>query len=198
MKKNNLYWHKSSVPLSSREKRNKHKAVCLWFTGLSGSGKSTIANGLQEKLFSNSIQTYLLDGDNIRMGLNSNLGFSKEDRIENIRRIGEVARLFVDSGSVIISAFISPFRADRDCIRNLLNEKFIEIFVKTDLDICINRDPKGLYKKAINGEISEFTGISSPYEEPLSPEIILKNNAKMDIESNIDIVWKYLKSKQII
>lgn len=198
MNKNNLYWHTSSVPLSAREKRNKHKAVCLWFTGLSGSGKSTIANGLQEKLFSNRIQTYLLDGDNIRMGLNSNLGFSREDRIENIRRIGEVARLFVDSGSIIISAFISPFRADRDRIRSLLKEKFIEIFVETDLDICIDRDPKGLYKKAINGEISEFTGISSPYEKPRSPEITLKNNAKKDIEANIDIVWKYLKSKQII
>ncbi len=195
---NNLFWHNSSISLAQREQHNNHRAVCLWFTGLSGSGKSTLANLTQERLFSMAVQTYILDGDNIRHGLNSDLGFSAADRVENIRRVGEVAKLFVDSGTIIITAFISPFREDRNRVRKLLGDRFIEIFVDSDLEICKKRDPKGLYEKAERGEISDFTGISSPYEAPENPEIHLINNTENNLEKNIQTILDYLILKNIV
>jgi adenylylsulfate kinase len=156
----NLVWHNTKITKSDHEKLNGHKGVCIWFTGLSGSGKSTLANEVEVELNKKGIHTYLLDGDNVRHGLNKNLDFSAEGRKENIRRIGEVAKLFVDAGLVVLTAFISPFREDRDNVRKLLNDgEFIEIFVDADLETCESRDPKGLYKKARNGEIKDFTGI---------------------------------------
>ena len=159
----NITWHNTNVSKSDREKLNGHKGACIWFTGLSGSGKSTIANELEIRLNQLGIHTYLLDGDNIRHGLNKNLDFSDEGRKENVRRIGEVAKLFVDAGIIVLTAFISPFREDRENVRKLLNkDEFIEVFVDADLETCESRDPKGLYKKARAGEIKDFTGISSP------------------------------------
>ncbi len=188
---NNITWHHHSIKKDDRVKRYNQKPKIIWFTGLSGSGKSTIANALEKKLFELNYKTYLLDGDNIRHGLNSDLGFSDANRIENIRRIGEVAKLFVDSGMIVITAFISPFQKERDFVRNLVNkDEFIEVFIDTPIEICQKRDPKGLYKKALNGEIKNFTGVSSPYEKPLNPEIIL-NSYKVD--KNIAQIIKYLK-----
>ena len=158
--------------------------------GPSGSGKSTLANALDEKLNSNNYNTYILDGDNVRMGLNKDLGFSPEDRKENIRRISEVAKLFADSGKVVMTAFISPYNDDRDEARKLIGEDFIEIFVNTPIDECIQRDPKGLYKKALNGEIKGFTGIDAPYEEPQNPEIEIKN---MNIDESVNFIINSLK-----
>lgn len=193
----NIVWHKERVSRSSREKLNKNKGVCVWLTGLSGSGKSTIANELDFKLNRKGIHTYLLDGDNIRHGLNSNLDFSDGGRKENIRRIGEVAKLFVDAGIVVITAFISPFAEDRENVRKLLKKNdFIELFVKCDLETCEQRDAKGLYKRARAGEIKDFTGISSPYEEPKDPEIIIDNGKNSDLNSNIDIIIQYLEDKK--
>lgn len=175
---NNIVWHNTSIKRDDRETLLKQKGVVLWFTGLSGSGKSTVANALEKRLFTNSKVTYLLDGDNIRHGLNKDLGFSIEDRIENIRRIAEVSKLFVDAGVITLTAFISPLREDRDNVRELLKDRFIEIYVDCSLDVCENRDPKGLYKKARSGEIKNFTGIDSPYEKPDHPEITLHTDSK--------------------
>lgn len=195
----NLTWHNTKISKSDREKLNNHKGVCLWFTGLSGSGKSTVANELEVELNKLGIHTYLLDGDNVRLGLNNNLDFSDEGRKENIRRIGEVAKLFVDAGIVVLTAFISPFREDRNNVRNLLNDnEFIEVFVDADLETCESRDPKGLYKKARTGEIKNFTGISSPYEEPLNPELKLNNKTKIDLRNSVKIVIDYLINKSLI
>jgi len=154
-----------------REKMNGHKAMCVWFTGLSGSGKSTLANALERELYARGISTFSLDGDNIRTGLSSDLGFSESDRIENLRRIGEVAKLMCDAGLVVTAAFVSPFKKDRRLIRNLLGTDFFEIFVNTPLDVCEQRDVKGLYQKARRGEISNFTGVSSPFEIPQNPDL---------------------------
>ncbi len=171
-KDKNLTWHQASINREDITRQRGHKSAILWFTGLSGSGKSTLANAVNSKLFKNGISSYVLDGDNIRHGLCKDLGFSDEDRAENIRRIGEVAKLFLDSGVIILTAFVSPFRSDRDRARKLVKtEDFIEIHCAADLQQCEARDPKGLYAKARAGEIKEFTGISSPYEEPISPEI---------------------------
>jgi adenylylsulfate kinase len=165
------------VTKSDRQQLNGHKSVIVWLTGLSGSGKSTLANALEQQLFSSGVRTYVLDGDNIRLGLNSNVDFSDAGRKENIRRIGEVAKLFVDAGVVVITAFISPFRSDRDRVRNLVEaDEFFEVFVDCPLEVCETRDVKGLYKKARNGEISDFTGISSPFEEPLHPELTVNTH----------------------
>ena len=195
----NLTWHNTKISKSDREKLNNHKGVCLWFTGLSGSGKSTVANELEVELNKLGTHTYLLDGDNVRLGLNNNLDFSDEGRKENIRRIGEVAKLFVDAGIVVLTAFISPFREDRDNVRNLLNDnEFIEVFVDADLETCESRDPKGLYKKARTGEIKDFTGISSPYEAPLNPELKLNNKTKIDLRNSVKIVIDYLINKSLI
>ncbi len=194
----NLHFHKHRVARELKEKRNQHKSRVLWFTGLSGSGKSTVANATEKILHDMGLHTYILDGDNVRMGLNKDLGFSPEDRTENIRRITEVAKLFADSGSIVLTAFISPYREDRDKARAIIsNEDFIEIFVSADLSVCEARDPKGLYKKARAGEIKGFTGIDAPYEAPLKPELIVETD-KHDIEASAQIVVNYLAEEDII
>ncbi|MCL9780411.1 adenylyl-sulfate kinase [Vibrio sp. S4M6] len=170
-----IVWHNVSVSHLERADVNQQKPVILWFTGLSGSGKSTIANAVEALLFQRGKRSYLLDGDNIRHGLNKDLGFSDQDREENIRRIGEVAKLFVDSGIIVLTAFISPFISDRLKVRQLVeSEQFLEVFIDTPLSVCEQRDPKGLYKKARAGEISHFTGIDSEYQAPQNPEIHIK------------------------
>jgi adenylylsulfate kinase len=171
----NIVWHQHEINKDTRGESLGQKPRVLWLTGLSGSGKSTLANLLEKKLHEKGKHTYLLDGDNVRHGLCGDLGFSDKDRVENIRRISEVAKLFVDSGMVVLTAFISPFQADRDFCRNLLADgEFIEVFVDTPLEVCEQRDPKGLYKKARSGEIKHFTGIDSTYEAPQSPEVHLQ------------------------
>lgn len=167
-----VVWHNATVTHADRMKQKNQQSVVLWFTGLSGSGKSTVANAVESKLLSLNKHSYLLDGDNVRHGLNQDLGFSDIDRVENIRRIGEVAKLFVDSGAIVLTAFISPFIADRSQVRELLDDgQFIEVFIDTPLAICEQRDPKGLYKKARAGEIKHFTGIDSEYQAPVNAEI---------------------------
>jgi adenylylsulfate kinase len=194
----NIVWHQTSITKEDRRKRNGHHSAILWFTGLSGSGKSTIANAVSKKLFDLGIQNYVLDGDNIRHGLNKDLGFSAEDRTENIRRIGEVAKLFVDSGQFVLTAFISPFAQDRELVRNLVEkDEFIEVYVKCPLEECERRDPKGLYKKARNGEIRDFTGIDSPYEAPVSPELILETD-RYTIDECANQVLAYLRNRNFI
>ncbi|OBT15518.1 adenylyl-sulfate kinase [Vibrio sp. UCD-FRSSP16_10] len=189
----NIVWHQASVTTSQRQQLKNHKPAVLWFTGLSGSGKSTIANAVEVKLNQLAIHSYLLDGDNVRHGLNRDLGFSDNDRIENIRRIGEVAKLFVDSGTLVLTAFISPFIQDREQVRALLPAAdFIEVFVDTPIEVCESRDPKGLYKKARSGEIKEFTGITSDYEAPIAAEIHLKT-AQYSIEQSAEQVVQYLR-----
>ena len=198
MGNSNITWHQSAVTKTDRHQLNRHKSCVLWFTGLSGSGKSTLANAVDHALFGLGFRSYVLDGDNIRHGLNSDLSFKIEDRKENIRRIGEVAKLFVDSGHIVSSAFISPFQGDRELVRQLFEpEEFIEIFVKCPIDVCEDRDPKGLYVKARKGEIPEFTGISSPYEIPDNPEIIIETN-KLSIDESVEAVIAYLREKKIL
>ncbi len=190
-------WHEHTVTRAEREALNQHKGAIVWFTGLSGAGKSTLANALEDRLNNMGLRTYVLDGDNIRNGLNKDLGFSDADRVENIRRIGEVAKLMLDAGIIVMTAFISPFRADRDIVRNLVGEgEFIEVYTEAELDICEARDPKGLYKKARAGEIPEFTGISSPYEAPENPEITI-NTDDREIPDCVDELVEYLR-KDII
>lgn len=174
-KSTNVHWHEGHVSREEREESNGHRGAIVWFTGLSGSGKSTLANAVDHRLHDLGLRSYVLDGDNIRHGLNGDLGFSPEDRTENIRRIGEVAKLFADSGALVLTAFISPYRADRDRIRQTADRDgdFVEVFVQCPLDVCEQRDPKGLYVKARAGEIPEFTGISAPYEEPATPELVV-------------------------
>ena len=175
MKNKNIVWHQQHITKKDRIKRLNQIPKLIWLTGLSGSGKSTIANALEVKLYQLNYHTMLLDGDNIRFGLNRDLGFSEEDRIENIRRISEVAKLFIESGTIVITAFISPFRSEREYAKSILEDgEFIEVFIDTPLEICQKRDPKGLYKKALNGEIKNFTGINSPYQPPINPDIHIK------------------------
>nr|WP_152608133.1 adenylyl-sulfate kinase [Halalkalibacter okhensis] len=194
----NIVWHETTIKKEERQERNGHKSAILWFTGLSGAGKSTLANALEHQLFLEGKNSYVLDGDNVRHGLNKGLGFSDEDRKENIRRIGEVAKLFVDAGTIVCTAFISPFKEDRDRIRDLVEEgEFIEVYVRCSLETCEERDPKGLYKKARAGEIPEFTGISSPYEEPDAPEIIVESD-KQTVEESVNVIVAYLKDKNIL
>ncbi|MCI7765471.1 adenylyl-sulfate kinase [Helicobacter sp.] len=190
---NNLTWHDTKITKEQRSKLKNQKPCVLWLTGLSGSGKSTLANALEQRLFTMGYHTYLLDGDNVRHGLNKDLGFDENSRIENIRRIGEVCKLFVDSGLIVLCAFISPFCKERQIIRELLDKgEYIEIFVDTPIEICEKRDPKGLYKKARNGEIKNFTGIDSPYEAPKNPEIHIKSE---NLDENIETILKYLSQK---
>ncbi len=197
-KSKHITWHQGLVSREDRERRNKNVGAILWYTGLSGSGKSTIANVVEKKLFDMGCQTYVLDGDNIRFGLNKNLGFSPEDRTENIRRIGEVAKLFVDAGVIVSTAFISPYRADRDAVREIVEEKdMVEIYVQCAIDICEQRDPKGLYKKARAGEIPEFTGISAPYEEPLKAELVIDSGVHA-VDACADIVIDFLRKNNYI
>ncbi len=195
---NNIVWHHVRVTREMREALNKHRSVLVWFTGLPSSGKSTIAHGVEEVLFSNGCRTYVFDGDNVRHGLCSDLGFSKEDRKENLRRIAEMSRLFIDAGIIVLAAFVSPFREDREMIKNIVGRgDFIEIYCKCPVDVCELRDPKNHYKKAKMGEIKEFTGVSSPYEEPLNPELIL-NTADVSVETNIKNVINLLIKRNII
>lgn len=189
IKATNITWHDADVQQEDRERLNGHKAVTLWFTGLSGSGKSTLAHAVENALFDRQCRTYVLDGDNVRHGLNKDLGFSPADREENIRRIGEVAKLFTQAGVINLTAFISPYRADRDQARNIAEEgAFFEIYVKCALNVCEERDPKGLYKKARAGEIPEFTGISAPYEEPNNPEIVVDTGEQSVEECTAEIL----------
>ena len=195
MSNKNIVWHDHHVSKKERLSIKDQKPCILWFTGLSGSGKSTIANAVESKLVEMNKHTYLLDGDNIRMGLNKGLGFSDEDRIENIRRIGEVSKLFVDAGTMVLTAFISPFQKERDAVRTLVDDgEFIEVFIDTPLAICESRDPKGLYKKARSGEIPNFTGISSPYEAPIKPEIHIHND-NISVEDVADQIIDYLEER---
>jgi len=197
-KATNVHWHDHSVSAEDRSSLKGHKSAVLWFTGLSACGKSTVANTVDHLLHSRGMHTYVLDGDNVRMGLNKNLGFSAEDRAENIRRIGEVAKLFMNSGTLTLTAFISPYRADRDAVRELLDEgQFVEVFVDASLETCEARDPKGLYKKARAGEIKGFTGIDDPYEAPEKPEITLNANDK-GIDDLANEVVEYLEKNGFI
>lgn len=192
--RNNLYTEQSSITLTEREKLLNQKAIVVWFTGLSGSGKSAIANALNQSLFKNGRLSYILDGDNVRQGLNKDLDFSDLGRKENIRRISEVAKLMNDAGVMILSAFISPFIEDREEAKRIIGEeRFIEVFVDTPLDICETRDVKGLYKKARSGEIPSFTGVSSPYEPPVSPSLVVKTENKT-VEECASRILEYLKT----
>jgi adenylylsulfate kinase len=198
MKHSHIIWHQAFVTKQDRQRLNKHKSCTLWFTGLSGSGKSTLANTVDKKLFERGIRSYVMDGDNIRHGLNKDLSFSNEDRKENIRRIGEVAKLFVDSGQIVLTTFISPFCEDREMVKNLFsNGEFFEIYVKCPLNVCEFRDPKGLYSKARKGEIQDFTGISSPYEEPENPDLLIETNL-LTIEESAEKLISFLQEKEII
>tara|TARA_B100000900_G_scaffold245696_1_gene208937 strand:- start:25464 stop:26066 length:603 start_codon:yes stop_codon:yes gene_type:complete len=198
MTTDNLHFHKHRVSRELKELRNDHKSKVIWFTGLSGSGKSTVANATEKLLHDMGLQTYILDGDNVRMGLNKDLGFSPKDRTENIRRITEVAKLFADSGSIVLTAFISPYKEDRNSAREIISdEDFIEVFVNADLSVCESRDPKGLYKKARSGEIKGFTGIDAPYEEPINPELVVETD-KHDILACANQVIDYLVKENII
>lgn len=191
----NLTWHEAAISREERTTRNGYEGKIIWFTGLSASGKSTIANAFSRRLFELKKDVYVLDGDNIRQGLNKDLGFGDEARKENIRRIGEVAKLLIDSGQYALTAFISPFREDRQIVRDLVNEgEFIEVFVKCSIEACEARDPKGLYKKARNNEIPHFTGISSPYEEPTEPEIII-DSENFTVEQCVERLLKELNIK---
>jgi adenylylsulfate kinase len=195
----NIIWHDHLINYNDRVKLNRHNGACLWFTGLSGSGKSTLASSVEKELYNRNIHTYLLDGDNIRHGLSKDLGFSDMDRVENIRRIGEVAKLFVDSANIVLTAFISPFKSDRDSIRKLFGDKnFIEIFVNCPIEICEQRDPKGLYKKARKDEISNFSGISSAYEKPINPELVIENSNDSDFKGNVEKIINYLEFNKIL
>ncbi|MGF9906806.1 adenylyl-sulfate kinase [Brevibacillus porteri] len=194
----NIVWHPTTVSKQDRQKRAGHKSCVLWFTGLSGAGKSTLANAVEHELHQRGLASYVLDGDNIRHGLNRGLGFGAEDRRENIRRIGEVTKLFVDAGVITLTAFISPYREDRELARNLVEAgEFIEVYVKCSLDECERRDVKGLYQKARSGEIGQFTGISAPYEEPLQAELVIESD-KQTIEESVQIVLTYLEEQQIL
>ncbi len=193
-----IVWHDHAVTQEERSAVKKHQACVLWFTGLSGSGKSTIANAVEALLNKKSVHTYLLDGDNVRHGLNGDLGFSDEDRVENIRRVGEVSNLFVDAGLVVLTAFISPFYADRAQARSKVPEgKFLEVFIDTPIEICESRDPKGLYKKARQGEIKNFTGIDSEYDAPVNPEIHIKTQDR-SIEACAKEIIGQLETRNII
>ncbi|TVY09774.1 adenylyl-sulfate kinase [Paenibacillus cremeus] len=191
----NIMWHQGTITKKDRRLLNRHDSFTLWFTGLSGSGKSSLANEVEKRLFEMGFRSYILDGDNIRHGLNSNLGFSPDDRKENLRRIGEVSKLFVDAGVITLAAFISPYQVDRDMVRKMFpNGEFIEIFISCPLEICEWRDPKGLYLKARKGELKEFTGISAPYEPPVSPEVVIETG-KHSISECVDQIIRYLKLK---
>jgi adenylylsulfate kinase len=198
MKSSNVIYHQATVTRKRRNKLNKHRSVVLWFTGLSGSGKSTLAHALEEKLFQKGCRTFVLDGDNVRHGLNSNLDFSESGRTENIRRISEVSKLMLESGLIVMTAFISPFNKDRNEARKLItNDDFIEIYCKASLETCEARDVKGLYKRARAGEIKNYTGIDSPYEEPNNPELIINTNDET-LENSASKILNFLEENLII
>ena len=197
-KATNVTWYEGIITQAARENLLGQSGCVIWFTGLSGSGKSTLAHEVENVLYQRGHLTYVLDGDNIRHGLNKNLGFSPEDRTENIRRIGEVAKLFVDAGVIVMTAFISPYRADRDNARVLIDGgRFVEVFVDCALEVCEERDMKGLYKRARAGEIKEFTGISAPYESPIRPEVTLNTDTQSVVEST-QLVLDFLEQKKLV
>jgi adenylylsulfate kinase len=194
----NTVWHDATITKQNREHLFDQRGVALWFTGLSGSGKSTVANAVENRLFEMGYHTYVLDGDNVRHGLNSDLGFSETDRVENIRRLSELVHLFTDAGIIVLSAFISPYKKDRESARKLLNKgDFFDVFCRCAISECEKRDPKGLYKKARAGEIPEFTGISSPYEEPENPEIIVDTD-KDSVEKCAEKIIDHLKKEGVL
>ena len=198
MKSSNVIYHQATVTRQRRNKLNGHRSVVLWFTGLSGSGKSTLAHALEEKLFQKGCRTFVLDGDNVRHGLNSNLDFSESDRTENIRRISEVSKLMLESGLIVMTAFISPFNKDRNEARKLIsNDDFIEIYCKASLDVCEARDVKGLYKRARAGEIKNYTGIDSPYEEPENPELTINTNDET-LDNSVSKILSFLEQNFLI
>jgi len=197
-KEANLTEHRPKITKEDRAKLNGHRPFILWFSGLSGSGKSTIAHRLEERLFEIGVRTYVLDGDNVRTGLNKGLGFSAEDREENIRRIGHVAKLFIDAGLVVLTAFISPYKKDRATVRSLVgSDEFVEIYVKCPLEICERRDTKGLYEKARRGVVKQFTGIDDPYEEPEHPEIILETD-RVNLEQCVEKILNFLEARGLV
>ncbi|MFC1580597.1 adenylyl-sulfate kinase [Thermodesulfobacteriota bacterium] len=197
-KDNNVTWHQGLVTQQDREKLHGHKGAVIWFTGLSASGKSTIAHHLEKLLHEKGCSTYVFDGDNVRHGLCGDLGFTEEDRSENIRRIGEMTKLFVDAGIIAITAFISPYRADRQSVRALVGENsFIEVFVDCPVDICEKRDQKGIYAKARSGAIKDFTGISAPYQPPNDPSLVIRSNEVEAIQAAIDVM-DFIKRQKII
>lgn len=194
----NVVWHHATVTRVRREQMNGHKSVILWFTGLSGAGKSTLAHAVEEELHRLGCRTFVFDGDNVRHGLCADLGFSAEDRVENIRRIGEMAKLFLEAGVIALTAFISPFRKDRERVRSLVpHGEFLEIYCRCPLDVCEQRDVKGLYKRARAGEIGDFTGISSPYEEPPAPELVV-DSGDLPLEACVVKVLELLKARGVI
>ncbi len=194
----NTFWHQVAVTREDREQLNRHASMILWFTGLSGSGKSTLAHAVGLKLHQLGCRTVVLDGDNVRHGLCGDLGFSHEDRTENIRRIGQVARLFIDAGLIVLTAFISPYRVDRERVRRMVEREsdFIEIYCDCALEICEERDVKGLYQRARKGEIEAFTGISSPYEKPKNPDLVL-STGEFGVDECVGQIIEYLKSRQL-
>lgn len=194
----NVTWHEATVHRADRERMNGHRSTILWFTGLSGAGKSTLAHAVEQRLHEVGARTYVLDGDNVRHGLCGDLGFSDADRSENIRRIGEMAKLFVDAGTIVLTAFISPFRSDRDRVRNLVPPgDFLEVHCRCSVDVCEARDVKGLYKKARAGIVKDFTGISSPYEEPLAAELVV-DTAELNLEQCVEKVLNLLRERGVL
>lgn len=197
-KNENIFWHRPAIGSEHRERQNGHRSVALWFTGLSGSGKSTLAHAVEERLHGFDCRTFVLDGDNVRHGLCSDLGFSRRDREENIRRIGEVTRLFMEAGIIVLTAFISPFRTDRERARALIGEdRFLEVYCQCPLDVCEQRDVKGLYQRARAGQIPDFTGLTSPYEEPEHPALVV-DTATLSLGACVDTVVALLVAHQTI
>ena len=197
-KSSNVVWHHATVTRERREALNGHRSVMLWFTGLSGAGKSSLAHAVEEQLYQKGCRTFVFDGDNVRHGLCSDLGFSAEDRVENIRRVGEMGKLFLEAGTIALTAFISPFRSDREKVRSLVpHGEFLEIYCHCPLEICEERDVKGLYKRARAGEIKNFTGISSPYEEPENPELVV-DTGRLTLEESAEKVIGLLQERGII
>lgn len=197
-KSTNTVWHNATVTRDRREKLDGHRSVLLWFTGLSGSGKSTLAHSVEEALYNKGCRTFVFDGDNVRHGLCRDLSFSNQDRIENIRRIGEMCKLFIEAGTIALTAFISPFLRDRESVRNLVGpDNYVEIYCDCPIEVCEQRDVKGLYAKARKGEIRDFTGISSPYEAPENPEIVVDTSGAIELDESIEQVIQYLESRDV-
>lgn len=197
-KSTNAVWHHGAITREHRQQLSRHRGIVLWFTGLSGAGKSTLAHAVEEKLYSVDCRTFVLDGDNVRYGLCGDLGFSPEDRAENIRRVGEVAKLFVEAGVIVLTAFISPYKSDRARVRNILQHgDFVEIYCDTPIEVCEQRDVKGLYKKARSGMIGNFTGISSPYEAPVNPELTLPTGT-MTLDQCVEQVLQLLQRRGVL
>ena len=202
MTSSNTVWHHAVIKREHRQRQNGHKSAVLWFTGLAGAGKSTLAHAVEEKLYALGCRTYVLDGDNVRHGLCGDLGFSVRDRTENIRRIGEVVKLMIDAGVIVLTAFISPFRADRERVRGLMmHGDFLEIYCRCPLEVCEERDVKGLYQKARSGEVKEFTGISSPYEEPVVSELVVDTgilSLEKSVEAVLGLLWERNVLKSVV